>query len=408
LHATFKSIRSLTVNGGSGGNDFVDAVPAAYYTTFNGGTGANTLSATEGYGHWTTWVVTGPGSGHVGKGLFFTGMRNLSGVGDFEAFKFAPGGSIAGTITGGGGLASLNYSLESAPVTVNLQTEAAPQVNGGAPGGFSGISWVAGSTSTANTLIGPNVNTDWTISAANGGSGLFGSHEIYFTQIQNLVGGTGVDVFKFVAGGSLAGSLNGGGAPAREGDWLDYTGLTTSTTVNLRTGSATGVAGGAAGRVTNIQDVHGGNGPNVLTGDSQGNILIGGTGSDTIFGGTGASLLIGGAGSDHVTGGSGDDILIGDAITFDVMTAAHEAALMSILAEWQSTDSYATRVHDIDTGTGGGLNGTAKLNFGTTVVDDGAADTITGTLSTRAINWFFKGASDTLVHVQSGEHINNT
>jgi hypothetical protein len=89
------------------------------------------------------------------------------------------------------------------------------------------------------------------------------------------------------------------------------------------------------------------------------------------------------------------------------MTAAHEQALMSILAEWQSADSYATRFHDINTGTGGGLNGTASLNFGTTVLDDHASDSVTAAASAQALDWFFRGVGDGLHRFQRGEHLNN-
>jgi hypothetical protein len=260
------------------------------------------------------------------------------------------------------------------------------------------VSFLGGSGN--NTLVGPNANENWTISGANAGK----VGTVSFSGVQNLVGGSASDVFKFGASGSLAGSLNGGGG----GDWLDYSGLATAVGVNLKTGAGTAVAGGAAGTVSNIQDVHGGNGGNTLTGDSQGNILIGGTGNDTITGGKGASILIGDKGADTIQGGSGGDILIGDATTFDTMTAANEAALMSILAEWQSSNSYATRFHDIDTGTGGGLNGTAKLNFGTTVKDDGASDTLIAAASSQALDWFFQGTGDHLHNVETGEHINNT
>jgi len=159
--------------------------------------------------------------------------------------------------------------------------------------------------------------------------------------------------------------------------------------------------------VANIQNVHGGNGGNKLTGDAQGNILIGGTGNDTILGGKGASILIGDAGADTVTGGSANDILIGDTTIYDAMTGVNEAVLMSILAEWQSSDSYATRFHDINTGTGGGLNGRAKLNFGTTVLAAASADVLTAA-STATLDWFFQGPDDTLHNVKPGEHINNS
>src|SRR5262249_3991147 len=136
--------------------------------------------------------------------------------------------------------------------------------------------------------------------------------------------------------------------------------------------------------------------------------LVGGTGADTLTGGSGASVLIGDKGSDSVTGGSGQDILIGDATSYDSSSTANDLALMSILAGWQSGDSYATKFHDINTGTGGGLNGSNKLNFGTTVKDDGSVDTVTAATSALALDWFFQGVGDLLNHVESGEHINNT
>jgi hypothetical protein len=397
---------TVTLNGGGGGNNFVDAVALTRAMTINGGSGSNTLSATEGAGHFTTWDITGPGSGRVGKLLFFTGMDDLAGTTGVDDFQFFPGGSIAGTIAGGSGLGNfLNYSHETGPVTVNLQADAAPQVNGGAAAGFSGITIFVGSTSSANTLIGPEADsaTTWTINSANGGSASCVGLAFSFSGFENLVGGRFGSVFTFKAGGSLAGTLDGGGVPQHEGNWLDYSALTTPVAVNLQTGAATAVAG----LVSNIQNVHGGNGGNTLTGDAQGNILIGGTGADSITGGSGPSLLIGDAGADKVTGGSGGDILIGGPTTFDAMTTANEQALMGILAEWQSADSYATRFADIDTGTGGGLNGTAKLNFGTTVQADAAANTLTAAPSSQALDWFFKGTGDALVNVEPGEHINN-
>jgi hypothetical protein len=406
LVATCNTVANLIVDGGIDGDQFVEVDPATRPVTFNAGSGfgLNSLSATEGFGHITNWLITGPGSGRVDNLLTFSGMDDLVGSNNFNDFKFFQGGSIDGSIAGSGGPGNiLSYANETGPVTVNLQTGAASQIAGGAPGGFRGITEVDGSTSANDTLIGPDANTTWTVSAANGGSGVAGSFAFLFSGFQNLVGGAGMNVFQFTAGGSLAGSLNGGAAPLHEGNWLDYFALATPVAVNLQTGAATGVAGG----VSNIQNVHGGNGGNTLTGDSQGNILIGGSGSDRITGGSGASLLIGDAGADTLSGGSGGDILIGDATSFDTMTPSNEQALMAILAEWQSADSYATRFFDINTGSGGGLNGTAKLNFGTTVIDDGAADTVTAAATSAALDWFFRGTGDVLRNVEPGEHINN-
>jgi hypothetical protein len=84
---------------------------------------------------------------------------------------------------------------------------------------------------------------------------------------------------------------------------------------------------------------------------------------------------------------------------------------MGILAEWQSGDSYATRFHDINTGTGGGLNGTAKLNWGTTVRDDPSPDgPVTLTAATMSgLDWFFADTTNDFGNnFTSGDHVNNT
>ena len=79
------------------------------------------------------------------------------------------------------------------------------------------------------------------------------------------------------------------------------------------------------------------------------------------------------------------------------------------MAEWGRTDltgtdlqQYQTRVAHL--ASGGGLNGTWLLNA-STVHDDGAADTLTG--STVAFDWFFASASnqDTLKNRRTGEVI---
>ena len=177
-------------------------------------------------------------------------------------------------------------------------------------------------------------------------------------------------------------------------NWLDYGAYTTAVTANLTTGAATGFGGALA----NIVNVRGGSANDKLTGNSKGNILIGGAGNDTLIGGSGRSLLIGGTGVDTVTGGAGDDLVIGLSTTLD----NNNTALDSILAEWQSTtDSYATRINFIKNG--GGLNGSNKLNLGTTVIDDLAANVLTGGSTS---DWFFKGTKDTITDLNSGEQVN--
>jgi hypothetical protein len=399
---TYTAVKSVAVNGGVvGGNVFnVAAAPVAVALKLNGGGTSDTLigpSANE------TWIISGANAGNLGSKVLFTAMQNLEGGTGNDTFKFTASGSVDGFITGGGGMNKLDYSADGGSyVGVNLASGAASRIHGGASGGFYQIQSLVGSTGY-DTLLGPNADTTWTISSAGGGK----AGTVSFSGFEELVGGAGVSVFKFTGSGSID-MIVGGPAPAGTGNWLDYSALTVPVTVNLENNSATRVGGGVAGRVFSIQNVHGSNGGSLLIGNGQGNILIGGTGADTLLGGSGASILIGDKGSDTVTGGSGSDILIGDYTSYDAMTTANEKALMAILAEWQRTDeSYNSRFQHINTGEGG-VNGTAKLNFGLTVKSDGTADVLSGNYTALPGDWFFLSVYDAGQYWQPGEHINNT
>jgi hypothetical protein len=404
---TYGTIKTLNIS--AGGNDSLTVLSPVPTTTtnFNGGGGNNSLI---GANVTNTWTITGTNKGTLAK-VAFTNVQNLVGGTGNDTYKFSGlSPSLSGTITDSGGTNKLDYSgYTGGPISVNLQTSAISLVNSGAPGGFIGtFSSLAGSPNTADTLTAANTFNNWSITGANTGK----VNTFSYSGIENLVGGSNVDVFKFSAAGTEL-SIDGGTG----GDWLDYSGFASAVAVNLATGSATNVNLGLAGSIHNIQNVHGGNAGNTLTGDAQGNILIGGLGGGAITGGTGASILIADKGSASITGGSsaGGDILIGDYTTFDTMTSAHEAALASILAEWQSADSYTDRFNDINKGTtyvgGSHLNGNNVLKWGTTVKDNGlpdAAATVTAAVSGSALDWFFVDTNDLKVNFEPGEHVNNT
>jgi hypothetical protein len=291
----------------------------------------------------------------------------------------------AGTITYQSGVTSLTIDGGSKGNTFNIQSIAA-----GTPVAING-------GSGTNTLVGPNQNDNWVVNAANGGTMLGGA--VKFANFQHLVGGKGVDTFQFGTAGRVL-SLDGGGAPAGQGNWLDYSAFpsTSTVTVNLATGSATNVNGGAAGAVKNIQDVLGSTtGINHLSGDAQGNILIGGSNAtgNQLLGGNGRSLLIGGSGGGSVTGGTAEDILIAGTTSYDPTTAAGKLALMSILDEWQQTsETFAQRVNHLKNG--GGMNGSNKLLWGTTVHKSNDAFTLSGdTTAATTADWFFASLSGT-------------
>jgi hypothetical protein len=274
--------------------------------------------------------------------------------------------------------------------------------------------------SGTNTLQGANVTNTWTISGNN--SGKVGN--VTFSNVQKLVGGTGVDTFQFSSTSGKVLSIKGGGASAHQGDWLNYAafGSATTVTVNLGTGSATNVNGGAAGAVAKIQNVLGSaSGTNNLTGSSSGNILIGGSGANTIVGGSGSSLLIGGSGHGSITGGSATDILIAGTTSFAAGTTAGQNSLMAILTELQSSDTFADKVFDIIHGSNSGdpaphghdLNGANKLTWAGTVHASTGAFTLSGDSgSSSNPDWFFSNSSSTVTDFNddgvNDEHNNNT
>jgi hypothetical protein len=86
-----------------------------------------------------------------------------------------------------------------------------------------------------NTLVGGNVPNLWAITGTNAGQ--VGS--VAFTSIQNLVGGSGADTFKFSDQAGVTGNIDGGGGI----NTLDYSLYTTPVFVNFATYKATGIGG---------------------------------------------------------------------------------------------------------------------------------------------------------------------
>lgn len=114
-------------------------------------------------------------------------------------------------------------------------------------------------------------------------------------------------------------------------------------------------------------------------------VLVGSTGNDLLFAGSGRDVLIGGGGRDLVKSGGGGDIVIGGSTAHD----SDPAALLQILEEWSSDDSFATRKDKLRTGDGG-----LPILDGTTVFDDGAIDIL---FARHGQNWVFQGVHDILI-----------
>jgi hypothetical protein len=247
------------------------------------------------------------------------------------------------------------------------------------------ISFVGGPN--ANTISGPSGDNNWHITGRNRGTLV----NLAFSKVQTLVGIAGqaaTEIFSFYPHGKLSGQIRTDGG----NEWLDDSRLSSHVRVDLATGVASFTGG-----ISGIHNVLAGNGGSQLIGDDQPDILIGGIGDDRIHAGGARSLLIGDSGSDTLVGGSNGDILIGGYTDFD----GNNAALVAILAEWNSDDSYVMRIMDLTTG--GGLNGMSDLVFGATVHEDGAKNQLKGGTGQ---DWFFKDVHDTVSNANLSEIIN--
>ena len=136
--------------------------------------------------------------------------------------------------------------------------------------------------------------------------------------------------------------------------------------------------------------LYGDEGNDTLIGGGGPSILEGGTGKDLLIGGNGRNILIGGGGADVLTAGRNGDILIGGSTNY----AAHDAALLALLNEWNSAADYATRVGHITGSKPGGLNKGFYLNSSTVFGDLTSKDKLVGGIG---MNLFYQALGDSLV-----------
>ena len=129
--------------------------------------------------------------------------------------------------------------------------------------------------------------------------------------------------------------------------------------------------------------VLGGEGNDFIDGRAGNDVVLGGAGDDHLGGFDGRDVLIGGLGLDRADGGTGDDLLIAGRTSYD----DNDAALMAILADWNSAADAATRVANLSSGIVGGI----ALRRGETIHDDGIADCLNGA---AGANWLFMLAVD--------------
>jgi hypothetical protein len=163
LAGIFENIGSIDVGGGT---DDVVLTPDGSLTGFAHGEGEDTLEG----GH-STWTITGTNEGQQSElAGGFKGFKILKGgPNTTDVFIFMPGGSVY-------------------------------EVDGGGAGD--------------NKIEGPDADATWTINAPGAGSLALTAQPdmtlVSFVNIQNLTGGKADDKFTLLAGGSLAGQIDGG------------------------------------------------------------------------------------------------------------------------------------------------------------------------------------------------------
>ncbi|HXF83080.1 MAG TPA: LEPR-XLL domain-containing protein, partial [bacterium] len=190
---SFESIENVI--GGAGADTFTFVSGGSLSGRLRGGAGTDTLVGAD---QDNVWQITGADAGSL-NGQAFQEIEHLRGGAGADRFVFA-GGSISGTVDGGGGVNTLDYSAEGAGVVVDLAAGAATGT-----AGFAQITEVVGGAG-ADTLRGPHAATTWTITGA--GAGTVGN--VAFTAFDSLQGGAGADLFALGALGGLSGALAGG------------------------------------------------------------------------------------------------------------------------------------------------------------------------------------------------------
>ena len=182
----------------------------------------------------------------------------------------------------------------------------------GSSASFPSTGW----TFTSHAFRGELSSGTWTVTISdrfNGDTGTFTNAS--FTAYGSA--DTGNDLYVYTDEFGTYGGLSGrqtlsdtdGGT-----DTINAAAVTGDTTINLNAGTTSTVAGRtftvAAGTV--VENVHGGDGDDTLTGNAAANELTGGRGNDVLSGNNGNDMLNGDAGSDRLFGDDGDDVLNGN------------------------------------------------------------------------------------------------
>ncbi|MEQ9001049.1 MAG: hypothetical protein RID53_31680 [Coleofasciculus sp. B1-GNL1-01] len=261
---TFSSIETIT--GGSANDTFAFTNNATLSGTIDGGGGTDTLdyssnptpvtvnlaaiggenieAAIGNTGSTFNWAITNSNSGTINDTLNFNTFSNLTGGNNDDTFSFNDGVTFTGTVDGGAGTDTLDYSAYTSPLTVNLA------VLGG-----TNIEQVHGTPNATSTLIANNTANTWNITGSNSGT----VNGLNFSDFSNLTGGNSDDTFQFNNAATISSNIDGGaGNLTLIGDELNFTSNISGTgtlTLQPLTSSQGIQLGGADSGSTSILDL---------------------------------------------------------------------------------------------------------------------------------------------------------
>ncbi len=342
---SFSSFENLV--GGSLNDSFkFSTLEASVSGLIQGSGGVDMLTA---FNTANLWNLTGVRSGDV-NGTSFDSIENLTGGTLGDTFSSTDAATGFGIVNGGTGIDVFDFSVLTSSAVVNL---AAGSVNGVAS--FKGFESVIGSGSSADTVVGLNVNTAWTISGVDSGK----AGVLSFSSFENLVGGSLNDSFKFsTLDASVSGLIQGSG------------GVDTLTAFNM----------------ANLWN---------LTGDRSGNVngtsfdsienLTGGTGADTFA----ASNAFGGFGI--INGGTGADLLSFAGMTGGVTVNLQTKAATG-MAQFLGFENLAGETSGNDLLVG--------LDLATTWTITGASSGLAGLVNFQSFENLNGGAADDTFRIQ--------
>jgi VCBS repeat-containing protein len=316
--------------------------------TLLGGAGADTLDGGEG-------VDTASWAGALVRVVadLSTGLANSPGgeVDQLILIERLVGSAFNDVLKGDGGANSLAGGDGADTLEGGLGNDS---LDGGA--GVDTVTYAGSAVGVVVNVTGNNQNTQGAgVDNLAGVENLVGSDFADTLRgdggANSLVGGAGSDT---LAGGLGDDTLAGGTGA----DTASYFGLAGGVVVDL--GAAAPQATGAAGADTllGIENVTGGNGGDVLSGDDGVNDLRGQGGEDRLVGRGGRDLLGGGDGADTIVGGLGKDRLTGgtgaDTFVFETLADSGAAkAARDVIRDFSGTDGDRIDLSGLDAVSGG-------------------------------------------------------